>query len=226
MELLIFGHAGAPVIFFPTRTARFYDYENWKIIEAMRHKIESGSIQVYCIDSIDLESFYNEGLHPSRRILRHMEFDRYITDELIPFIQAKNPNPHLIAAGCSLGAYHAINVAFKHPELFSKVVGMSGRYDLTNQINEFRDLFNGYTDENIYYNMPSRFIPHLNDPEILSQLKKLEIIIAIGIEDPFYDNNKHLSTTLWEKGVWNAFHVWDGEAHRPRYWRQMVQHYL
>ena len=28
MELLIFGDAGEPVIFFPTRTAHFYDYED------------------------------------------------------------------------------------------------------------------------------------------------------------------------------------------------------
>ena len=27
MELLIFGHGGRAVLFFPTRMARFYDYE-------------------------------------------------------------------------------------------------------------------------------------------------------------------------------------------------------
>src|SRR5690349_10551699 len=51
MELLVFGQAGTPVVFFPTRTARFYDYENWKVIEAMRHRIERGDLQIYCVDS-------------------------------------------------------------------------------------------------------------------------------------------------------------------------------
>ncbi len=32
MELLVFGYAGAKVLFFPPRMGRFYDYENWKII--------------------------------------------------------------------------------------------------------------------------------------------------------------------------------------------------
>ncbi|HEX8462331.1 MAG TPA: esterase, partial [Segetibacter sp.] len=68
MELLVFGHGGAPVLFFPTRTARFYDYENWKVIDAIAEKIEKGWLQVYCVDSIDLESFYNTAILPSERI--------------------------------------------------------------------------------------------------------------------------------------------------------------
>ena len=35
MEILIFGHAGIPVLFFPTRTAKFYDYEDWNVIDGV-----------------------------------------------------------------------------------------------------------------------------------------------------------------------------------------------
>ena len=84
MELLIFGHAGVPVIFFPTRSARFYDFENWKIIDALRPKIEAGLLQIYCVDSIDCESFYSQA-DPPLRILRHIKYEKYIIKELIPF---------------------------------------------------------------------------------------------------------------------------------------------
>ncbi|HEX8357885.1 MAG TPA: esterase, partial [Segetibacter sp.] len=58
MELLTFGYGGTPVLFFPTRTARFYDYENWKVVDAIAGKINAGFIQLFCVDSVDIESFY------------------------------------------------------------------------------------------------------------------------------------------------------------------------
>jgi esterase/lipase superfamily enzyme len=226
MELLVFGHSGAPVLFFPTRTARFYDYENWKVIDAISDKINKGWLQVYCVDSIDLESFYCTCSHPSQRILRHMQYERYIVDEVIPLIHHKNLNNYIVSAGCSLGAYHAVNIALRHPHLFGKVVGMSGRYDLTLHANNFSDLFDGYQDENIYFNMPSQFMPNLTDERIISLIKKMQIVLAVGKEDPFLRNNEFLHHTLLSKGIANTLHIWEGEAHRPRFWQQMVQYFL
>jgi esterase/lipase superfamily enzyme len=226
MELLVFGHAGDPILFFPTRTARFYDYEDWQVIDALRKKIETGAIQVYCLDSADKESFYAHHIHPSERIFHYFQYEKYILDEVVPFIQQKNPHPTLIAAGCSLGAYHAANLAFKHPHLFHKMVGLSGRYDLTTTIEHFEDLFDGYRDQNIYFNMPSLFIPNLSDPNIIAELKRMEIVFVVGEKDVFLENNRIISNALWEKGIWNALHLWDGESHKARYWRHMVQLYL
>src|SRR5687768_9551220 len=98
MELLVFGHSGKPVLLFPTRTARFYDYENWKVIHAIADKIKSGLLQIYCVDSIDIESFYNIKIHPSQRIKRHIEYEKYIMREVLPLIWYKNTNP-ITAAG-------------------------------------------------------------------------------------------------------------------------------
>jgi esterase/lipase superfamily enzyme len=226
MEFLVFGHAGTPVLFFPTRTARFYDYENWKVIDAIADKIDKGFIQVFCVDSLDIESFYCTCSHPSQRIQRHMQYEEYVVNEVMPFIRYCNPNNFTIAAGCSLGAYHAVNISFRHPHLFRKVVGMSGRYDLTLQTESFPDLFDGYHDENIYYNMPGQFIPNLIDPAIISQLKEMEIVLAIGTEDPFLENNQLLHDALRSKGIQNTLYKWEGEAHRPRFWQQMVKYFL
>ncbi|TDX01504.1 esterase family protein [Dinghuibacter silviterrae] len=226
MELLAFGHAGNPVLFFPTRTARFYDYEDWKVIEALQPKIEAGSIQVYCLDSIDKESFYANHIPPAARIHRHLLYEQYVLHEVMDLVRRRNPGPDLIAAGCSLGAYHAVNLAFKYPWMFKKVVGLSGRYDLTLKMEHFEDLFEGYMDETVYFNMPARFIPNLHDEQLITQLKKMEIIFVVGQQDAFLDNNRYLSDSLWRQGVWNALHIWDGESHKARYWRYMVQLYL
>lgn len=225
IELLVFGDAGTPVLFFPTRTARFYDYENWKIIDALQYKINDGLLQVFCVDSIDIESFYGN-IHPAEKIKRHLQYETYIIEEVLPYIRSKNTNKGLVAAGCSLGGYHAVNLAFKYPAHFSKVVGMSARYDLTMSSQKFPDLLNGYFDENIYFNMPSMFVPNLKDETILASMRKMKVVLAIGKEDPFFDNNEHLQKELRNKQIDPDFYVWNEEAHRPRHWRQMVQLYL
>lgn len=226
MELLVFGHAGTRVLFFPTRAARFYDYENWKVIDAIKDRIEAGEMQIICVDSVDHQSFYNRSIFPAERIRRHMQYEQYITQEVLPFSEENNPGSSLFVAGCSLGAYHAVNIAFRHPHLFTKVVGMSGRYDLTVARGVFLDLFDGYSDEDVYFNMPNQYLSNLKDPDILNQLKQLEIIIAIGIEDAFLEDSKSLSSILWSKQIWNALYIWDGEAHKAKFWRKMVQIYF
>jgi len=225
IELLVFGASGMPVLFFPTRTARFYDYENWKIIDALQDKINAGTLQVFCVDSIDIESFYGS-IHPSEKIKRHLLYETYIIKEVLPYIKSKNNSSELIAAGCSLGGYHAVNLAFKYPDYFSKVVGMSARYDLTISSNKFPDLLNGYFDDNVYFNMPSMFIHNLEDESILASIRKIKVVLAIGKEDPFYSNNEQLETALRNKQIDHDFYVWNEEAHRPRHWRQMVQLYI
>ncbi len=226
IEMLVFGHAGIPVLFFPTRTAHFYDYENWKIIESMQDKIDAGYLQVFCVDSTDADSFYNADIPPSERILRYTYYESYIMYEVLPFIKKKNKSNYRILAGCSLGAYHAMNIGMKHPQHFHKIVGMSGRYDLSQSVGNFRDLFDGYMDENIYFNTPTMFVPNIEDPKIIRALKRMKIVFVIGKEDPFFDSNVLLSNALSEKCICNTLYVWNEEAHRPRHWRVMVRMYI
>jgi esterase/lipase superfamily enzyme len=226
MELLIFGHAGARVLVFPTRAGRFYDYEDWGMVGALRHHLDEGWLQLFCVDSVDSESLYAFWRPPHERMQRHAQYEAYLRDEVLPLSCALNANPCLIAHGCSLGAYHAVNIAFRHPHLFCKVVALSGRYDLTEAVGSFPSLFDGYYDEQIYFHTPSHFVPNLHDPQVIEQMRRLEIILVCGEHDCFAENNRRLSQALWDKGIWNALHVWQGEAHRARYWREMVRMYL
>src|SRR5262249_25562370 len=150
---------------------------------------------------IDAESFYAWWRPPAERIGRHQQYEDYLLREVIPFSREKNPNHPLMVHGCSLGAYHAVNLAFRHPELFVKTVALSGRYDLTIPIGDFGPLLDGYFDNRVYYHMPSHYIPNLYDPDTLERLRRLHIVLAVGESDPFFDNNLHLSQHLRQKGV-------------------------
>jgi len=226
MELLVFGHGGARVLFFPTRMARYYDYENWGMIKGLEEKINQGWLQLYCVDSVDQESFYSYWRCPRGRIERHLQYERYILEEVLPFSAEKNANSYLMSAGCSFGAYHAVNIAFRHPHQFSKVVAMSGRYDLTTPVGVFQDLLENYYDEDLYFIMPSHYMPNLEDEDNLNQIRKMDIVLAVGQEDVFLGSNQHLSTTLSGKNINHILSIWDGEAHRARYWRKMIDLYL
>jgi esterase/lipase superfamily enzyme len=226
MELLIFGDRGARVIVFPTRDGRFFDYENWGMVGALADKIDQGFLQLICVDSNDRNSLYADWMEPADRMVRQEDYEAYILQEVLPFSETRNPGSFRIAHGCSLGAYHAVNIAFRNPEIFGKVVALSGRYDLTINTGSFRDLFDGHNDDRIYFNNPSYFVPHIEDPVLLDKLRQMEIILAIGDEDAFFQNNQEFSHVLREKEIKHQLHVWEGEAHRPRYWRQMIKQYL
>lgn len=226
MELLIFGHAGAKVLIFPTRCARFYEYEQLGLVRALESKLNSGQLQLYCLDSIDAETFYCYWNWPGDRIRRHLQYEDYIINEVFPLMRLKNNHPCTISHGCSFGAFHAANIAFRHPHLFQKLVALSGRFDLTQAVEGFRNLFDGYYDELVYFNTPSHFVPNLNDTSVLSHLRQMDVVMVVGEHDPFIDNNRHLSTTLWDKGVWHALHIWQGRAHSASPWRKMVPLYV
>lgn len=216
MELLSFGESGANVLVFPTRMGRFFDYENWGLVESLRWKIENGFLRLLCLDSIDEESFYCDWNHPEDRVKRHAEYENYILHEVIPMGLDSNPDISLISHGCSLGAFHAVNLAFRHPELFCKVVALSGRYDLSNDTGSHRNLFDGHYDEDIYYHTPLHFLPNITDQTLLRHLREMEIVLAVGEQDAFLENNFKLSDILNGLGASHELHIWSEEAHRAR----------
>ncbi len=123
MELLVFGHAGAKVLVFPTRNGRFFEYEKMRMVDKLQDKIDNGQLQLFCVDSIDSESYYCFWAHPSGRIKRHLSYEEYILREVLPFMNHRNQHPCTISHGCSLGAFHAANMVFRHPHLFQKLIG-------------------------------------------------------------------------------------------------------
>ncbi len=226
MELLVFGHAGARVLVFPTRFGRFFEYEELGLVESLTDKLEAGHIQLFCVDSVDGESLYSKTKPPHERIQRHIQYETYVLEEVLPLSRLLNPQPFMIAHGCSFGAFHAINIALRHPQWFGKIVALSGRYDLSMPVAEFRGLFEDFYNEDIYYHTPNHFVPNLHDDTILNNWRRMEIVMAIGAEDPFLGSTQALSNALWAKAVANAVYIWDGRAHRAEFWQKMVPLYL
>lgn len=226
MELLILGHAGAKVLMFPTREGCFWEYEKLDIVARLAGKVEAGQLQLFCIEGLGRESFYNRGLHPADRIRRHNAFEEYVLNEVLPLMAWINPHDCTIAMGCSLGAYQATSLVFRHPHLFRKLAAFSGRYDLTMKVECFDDLFEGYYCDDIYFHTPTHFLPGLQCPWRLERLRQVDIVLAVGTADPFLENNRHLSRLLDEKRIRHQLHYWDGRAHRARAWREMASIYV
>src|SRR6476661_2093521 len=132
MEFLLFGHAGRPILVFPTSMGRFYQYEDFKMIETLAWRLEAGDIQIVCVDSIDSESWYNRNVPVWQRADRHAAYEGYLIQELLPWFADRNPGvrDNLVVTGASFGAYHSVNFAFRHPDLVRKIVAMSGAYSL------------------------------------------------------------------------------------------------
>jgi esterase/lipase superfamily enzyme len=220
MELLVFGHAGLPVLVFPTSAGRFYDFEDRGMIAALAGKIDSGQIHLFCLDSVDSESWYKADAPPRWRISRHLQYEAYILNEVLPFIAAKNPAAQVHALGCSFGGYHAVNIALRHPDLFSGFLSMSGVFNL-------EGFLGGYYDQDCYFNLPTHYLPNLTDQWYLDRFHRNRYILASGWDDHCLVQNQNLDHILTEKGIPHQFHVWNARnSHDWPTWQRMVALYL
>ena len=218
MEMLVFGYSGARVLVFPTSKGRYYEWEDQGMIHSMADSIERGYVQVFCVDSVDEESWYARWKWPGDRAWRHVEYDNYITREVIPLTQ-RNPNPFMIAIGASFGAYQAMNFALRHPDLVGRVLAMNGLYDI-------RDWIGEHYDDNVYFNNPVDYVKNENDPARLAQIKNMDIILTTSETEPLRGATEYFSQVLWDKGIWHSLRIWNGWAHDWPYWKQMVSLYL
>ena len=111
MEIKIYGHAGKPVLFIPCQGGRFFDFENYKMLDHWARWIEEGKCTVYSVDTIDNETYANKGGDCRRRIELHEDWYNYIIEEVVPTIRhlsgERNGYDQMITAfGCSMGAMH------------------------------------------------------------------------------------------------------------------------
>jgi esterase/lipase superfamily enzyme len=220
MELLVFGHAGTAVLVFPTSGGRFYEFEDHGMVAALAGRIDAGEVQLYCLDSVNAESWYNRAIHPRARIARHMQYEEYLLNEIVGLVRERNREGKLITLGCSFGGYHAVNLALRRPDTFSGFVSLSGAYDLS----AFLD---GYYDEDCYYHLPTHYLPNLNDRWYLDRYRANRFVMATGWDDHCLSENQNLDRILNEKGIAHRFDVWNAEnSHDWPTWRRMVGEYF
>jgi esterase/lipase superfamily enzyme len=220
MEMLVYGHAGLPAVVFPTSQGRFYEFEDRGMVEAIRWKIDAGEVQLFCVDSVDAESWYNRNVPPRWRIARQVQYDEYIFHEVVPLVKQLNWSPKMAAIGCSFGGFHAVTMALRHPDVFTAFLSMSGAFDMDS-------FLGGYYDQDVYFNQPTHFIPGMSDPWFLDRYRQNTYVLATGVHDQCWDQNERMARILRAKGIPVKLDVWgDNARHDWPWWQRMVQTYL
>ena len=215
MEHLHFGHGGRAILAFPTSMGRFYQWEDFGMVEALAGWLETGQLQLWCIDSVDGESWYGKDRHPRERVERHLQYERYILDEVLPAM----PGPP-VTAGTSFGALHALLVALRHPTRIRGFIALSGAFDTA----RFLD---GYSDDDTYFTNVMAFLPGLSDDSYLDPIRNQKPkVIATGEEDPNVSDSVKVARLLRQKGVDVTLDLWPGWSHDWPYWKEMMRRYV
>jgi esterase/lipase superfamily enzyme len=220
MELLAFGHAGFPVVVFPTSGGRFFEYEDRGMVGALAPKIDRGELQVLCVDSVDRESWYNLHAHPADRLHRQNAFDAYFTLEFAHFVRDRTTWDRIGATGCSFGGYHAINFALRHPDIVTYAVSMSGAFNIPQRF------LDGFYNIDAYCHSPLDYMRNLHDAGILDRLRHNYYVLAVGNGDALFDQNAKLADELGSKLVPHVLDVWDGFGHDWPWWQQMAHKFF
>ncbi len=224
MELKVYGHAGVPALAFPTGCGRFYEFEDNGMVDAIGWFLDQGKIWLVTVDSVDCEAWMAHWMFPGDRGWRHLQYERYVMDELIPFIREYTGfRGRLLTTGCSMGAYHAANFFFKHPDIFGTVIALSGLYSPTHFVGD-------YMDENVYFNFPLCYLPNLTDPWYLERFRESEIVFCVGQgawEEESLRDTRRLEEVLHSLGVHAWVDYWGTNvSHDWVWWRKQLPYFL
>jgi esterase/lipase superfamily enzyme len=223
MPIATYGHYGFALLLVPTAAADFLEYERFQLLDHLQPFIDAGKVKVFSINSINNESWMNEGMDPHMKAIRHQQFNSYVFEEVIPFIKTHtSQETQIITCGASFGALHSMNLFLKRPDLINGVIAMSGVYDLT-------EYTNGYFDDDVYFNSPQHYMPNLTDHGILEQIRRsahLHIFSGSGAyEDP--DSARNFASILYNKGIHYELDIWGSEwKHDWDTWRKVLPHYI
>jgi esterase/lipase superfamily enzyme len=219
MELLVFGHDGPPMLVFPTSMGAFYEYEDRGMVGALADKLAHGRLRLVCVSSVDSESWYARHAHPRFRVLRHLQYEDYILNDVVPLVRHLTWRETMGVTGCSFGAYHALAFALRHPYTFTWCVTMGGAFDI-------RQFLDGHFDEDCYFLNPPSFLPNLGDAYYLDQYRRNKFVLVTGDQDICRGANEACSRLLSAKGVPHSLHVWNHSKHDWPDWRPMASAYL
>lgn len=230
MEFKIYGHRGIPCLVIPAQNGRFYDFENFQMLEACRPFVEEGRVQFFCVDSIDLESWSSTNTSSRARIEQHERWYNYICDEFVPIIKRINAesNDHkkndIIITGCSMGAAHALNFFLRRPDLFTSVISLSGIYDAAY-------FFEDYSDDLVYNNSPINYLNNMPlDHFYIEMYQNRKIILCVGQgqwEESMIEDTKKIESIFKDKKIPAWIDYWGFDVnHDWPWWRKQLPYYL
>ena len=224
MPLVAYGHAGYPLLMFPTAAADFLEYERFYLIQSIQHHIEAGRVRAYSINSVNRYSLLNDKAPPPLKAELLARYNRYVTEEVIPLIRndTGDSGARPLTTGASLGATLAANTYFRRPDLFRGTIAMSGSYDI-------RAYFDGYHDDNVYFNNPASYLPNMNDGHFLPLLRHADAIVIVTGQGRWEapERSRDLSRILTSKGIPHMLDIWGYDVdHDWPWWRKMLPYWL
>lgn len=220
MEHLVIGWGGAPVLVFPSSKGRFYQWEDFRMVEHLREHLVNGWLQLFCLDSIDHLSWYNLDIHQREQLDWHLAYEDYIEYEFLPHLRQINPTPFLITTGASFGGFHAVNFAIRHPHLVNRAVAMSGDYEAEKYVD-------GYFDEDVLANSPLDYLSSQSPGSLPPAVRSVEFILASGQYDFCKEPTLQLAANMSRLGIPHQCHIWQQPGmHDWPLWREQVKRYL
>lgn len=222
MSMARWGHFGTPVLVFPTAGGDAEEIERNHLISACSGLIASGRVKLYSCDSVAGRALATASGTPAYRMWLLNQYHQAVVNEVVPAIYADldGHRPRIVTAGASIGAFNAVAMVCRHPELFEAALGMSGTYRL-------QSLLEGQSSDDLYFASPVEFLPGLEGPQ-LDILRQRRVILASG-EGAWEDIGESwaLADVLGAKGVPNRVDSWgpDFEHDWPT-WRRMLPQYL
>jgi esterase/lipase superfamily enzyme len=216
------GHYGTPVLVFPTAGGDAEEIERNGLVGACWPLIESGRVKLYSCDSVAGRVMVAKEGPPEYRMWLANQYQQCVAQEVVPAIRTDlgGHDVPIITAGASIGAFNAVAVLCRYPELFRAAVGMSGTY----RVQRF---YEGHSSSDLYFASPVDFVPGL-DGEQLQALRQRMVILASG-QGAWEDVGESwaMADVLGRKGVPNRVDPWGEEwPHEWPTWRRMLPQYL
>ncbi len=221
LEMLVYGTAGKPMLVFPSQEGRFFDYENFGMIEVLAPFINKGLIQVYCVDSNDKETWFSD-CDAHDKMLRAKDYENALISSVVPHILSDgHKDAGILLHGCSFGAFHTALFAMKYPEYFDSAIALSGAYDISFTLNRpIREITEAFNPISM-----SSFLPSATR----KQLKNSLFVICSG-QGPWEEWNheaESLTNSLKSIGANAMLDLWGYDvSHDWPWWKKMIVYFL
>ena len=219
------GQGALPFIGFPTQNSMCRNYEDFGMIDVLRPYLESGRIQLFCVDTVDQDSWSCEDGINAWRTARQESYYHYIVDEVLPLVRECNHSGRMpFLTGFSMGATHSAIMMFRRPDLFGGMIALSGVYDTAY-------FFGGYMDSTLYQNAPMIFLRNMpSDHPYIPMYNERNIIFCVGQgawEDEGVRTLRILEQIFREKGIRALCDFWGYDVnHDWPWWFKQMPYFL
>ncbi|MEP6697114.1 MAG: alpha/beta hydrolase-fold protein [Pseudonocardiales bacterium] len=222
ITLVRWGTYGRPVLVFPTAGGDAEEIERNGLVDACGHLVAEGRIKLYSVDSVAGQVMMQKTRSPEHRTWMLNQFHDCLRREVVPAIHADVGGQALdvVAGGASIGAFNAVAVLCRYPDVFSAAIGMSGTYDI-------EKFYDPPWTEDLFFSSPLHFLPGLAGPQ-LDRLRSRFAVLASG--EGAWENvgeSWKMGAALGAKGIPNRVDNWGPQyEHEWPTWHEMLPAYL